>query len=93
MRAVVIDASDNVATVTAAVAKGEAVTLPDGGQLVSRDPVAEGHKIALVAIARGEVVRKYGHPIGTAARDIAPGEHVHTHNLARAGWEAEAGGN
>jgi hypothetical protein len=26
-------------------------------------------------------VIKYGAPIGSATRDIAPGEYVHTHNL------------
>jgi hypothetical protein len=41
-----------------------------------------GHKVALVPIAAGEKVCKYGAPIGSATRQIRPGEHVHTHNLA-----------
>ena len=28
-----------------------------------------------------QTVLKYGYPIGVATRDIAPGEHVHSHNL------------
>ncbi len=40
-----------------------------------------GHKFALRAIAAGEKVIKYGMSIGTAKTNIAPGEHVHTHNL------------
>jgi altronate hydrolase len=43
--------------------------------------VPSGHKIALCAIARGAPVIKYGNPIGYAAAEIAPGAHVHTHNV------------
>jgi len=50
--------------------------------IVARTPVPRGHKIAVTAIARGSLVRKYGWPIGRATRDILAGEHVHTHNLA-----------
>ncbi|MDE2260996.1 MAG: UxaA family hydrolase, partial [Gammaproteobacteria bacterium] len=49
--------------------------------VVARGPVPRGHKIAVAAIAAGTLVRKYGWPIGRATRDIAQGEHVHTHNL------------
>ncbi len=41
-----------------------------------------GHKYAICPIKKGENVIKYGNPIGHATCDIAPGEHVHTHNLA-----------
>lgn len=40
-----------------------------------------GHKEALVPIAEGENVIKYGFPIGHATRDIQLGERVHTDNL------------
>ena len=43
---------------------------------------ADGHKYARVAISAGAAVIKYGMPIGHAVVDIAPGEHVHVHNLA-----------
>ena len=42
----------------------------------------DGHKYARGPIAAGADVIKYGMPIGHATRDIAAGEHVHTHNLA-----------
>ncbi|MBQ4200412.1 MAG: altronate dehydratase [Kiritimatiellae bacterium] len=42
----------------------------------------DGHKYARRFIKAGEDVIKYGMPIGHATRDIAPGEHVHVHNLA-----------
>ncbi len=41
----------------------------------------DGHKYACRDIAQGEDIIKYGQPIGHATRDIAAGEHVHTHNL------------
>ena len=50
--------------------------------IVAQTPVPRGHKIAATAITAGSLVRKYGWSIGRATRDIAQGEHVHTHNLA-----------
>ena len=44
--------------------------------------VAAGHKVARRAVARGRPVHRYNQVIGFASNDIAPGEHVHTHNLA-----------
>ena len=43
--------------------------------------VPPGHKVATRAIAAGEPVRRYDQIIGTAKQAIAPGQHVHTHNL------------
>lgn len=40
-----------------------------------------GHKIARVAVAAGAQVIKYGASIGRASCAIAPGDHVHLHNL------------
>jgi altronate hydrolase len=47
-----------------------------------RTHVPAGHKLAVAHIAKGEPARKYNQIIGFATADIAPGEHVHTHNLA-----------
>ncbi|MDH5338819.1 MAG: altronate dehydratase family protein [Rubrivivax sp.] len=44
--------------------------------------VPPGHKLATRAIAAGEAVRRYDQIIGSATQSIAPGQHVHTHNLA-----------
>jgi altronate hydrolase len=62
---------------------GETVRSPNE-QLVAKSFVPRGHKLAATAISSGAAVRKYGWPIGRATQDIAPGEHVHTHNLATA---------
>ena len=44
--------------------------------------IPAGHKLAVRAVARGTPVRRYNQIIGFATQDIAPGDHVHTHNLA-----------
>ncbi len=44
--------------------------------------IPSGHKFALRPIAAGQAIRRYGQVIGFAARDILPGEHVHTHNIS-----------
>ena len=68
---------DNVMVALRMIAGG---TVVDGVTVASDVPA--GHKIATRADPRpGEIVLKYGYPIGVATRDIAPGEHVHSHNL------------
>jgi altronate hydrolase len=47
-----------------------------------RGPVPAGHKVATAPVAAGQAVRKYGQILGFATEAIAPGVHVHTHNLA-----------
>ena len=47
--------------------------------------VPPGHKVATQAIAAGEAVRRYNQIIGHATQAIAPGQHVHVHNLALCG--------
>ena len=81
--AVRIDVSDNVATVLRDVSERERIGWDEGSGLVARECIPEGHKVALVDIAEGQVVRKYGHPIGMAGCEIPAGSHVHTHNLAK----------
>ena len=43
--------------------------------------IPPGHKVATRALAASEPVRRYNQIIGFASKAIAPGEHVHTHNL------------
>jgi altronate hydrolase len=49
--------------------------------VVTLGRVPAGHKVAVRAHAMGEAVRRYGQIIGFATAPIAPGEHVHVHNL------------
>jgi altronate hydrolase len=71
---------DNVAVALRPLKSGETVTL-DGVPITIRDGIAVGHKLAAQAIEKGEIILKYHCPIGTATAAIAPGEHVHTHNV------------
>jgi hypothetical protein len=71
---------DNVAVALRTLRPGETVTL-DGAALTIPRSIAVGHKFAARAIAKGEVIVKYGCPIGTAIAEIGPGEYVHTHNV------------
>lgn len=74
-----IHAADGVAVALRDLAASETIL-----GVTLTEAVARGHKFALRAHAAGEVVTKYGQPIGVATRDIAPGELVHSHNLATA---------
>ena len=71
---------DNVLTVIRTLEAGELLVV-EGVETLVPARLALGHKVAARAIAAGEKVVKYGAPIGSATRAIAPGEHVHTHNL------------
>ena len=72
--------ADNVLTVTAPLDAGEEIAVA-GTRIRVAASLPLGHKVAARAIASGEKIVKYGAPIGSATRAIAPGEHVHTHNL------------
>ncbi len=49
--------------------------------VVVRERIPAGHKVATRAVAKGEPVRRYAQIIGFATQPIAPGQHVHVHNL------------
>ena len=66
---------DNVVVAMGQVKEGAAVE-----ETIAAVTVPRGHKIATHPIAKGEAVTKYGQIIGFAADNIAPGEHVHSHN-------------
>lgn len=80
-RVIAIDERDNVANALEDLAPGDRVEAW-GRTIAVRTDVPLGHKVALVAIAAGEAVVKYGQAIGRASADIAAGEHVHVHNVA-----------
>lgn len=45
-----------------------------------------GHKLALVDLAEGDGVIKYGVDIGKVVAAVKKGEHVHVHNLKTRRW-------
>jgi altronate hydrolase len=74
-----IHPNDNVVIARSQLVGG--TVLDDEGVTVA-GLVPPGHKVATRAIAVGAPVRRYDQIIGTATQPIAPGQHVHTHNLA-----------
>jgi altronate dehydratase small subunit len=75
---------DNVLVARANAPEGAEVAL-EGGVVRLTQSIPMAHKIARASIAAGDTIRKYGMPIGIATADIAPGAHVHVHNI-RSGY-------
>lgn len=78
--AIQVHADDNVAVALRPIGAGERVDVA-GRRLDIAAPIDHGHKFALDDLGPGEIVRKYGWPIGRSTAPIAAGEHVHTHNV------------
>jgi altronate dehydratase small subunit len=85
LKAIQIHEKDNVAVVTQKVAAGDSIdVLSEGRQtaIVAKTDVPLFHKVALLDIAGGAPIVKYGEHIGLAGCDIKAGEHVHVHNVS-----------
>src|SRR3984957_4433401 len=74
-----LNAADNVVIAMRRLEPGEQV---DGEGLETAEAILSGHKVAVRPIRADETVHKYGQVIGVATTDVAPGAHVHTHNMA-----------
>ncbi len=74
-----LNPADDVVVAMRRLAPGDRL---DGEALATTETIPSGHKVATHAIRAGEAVKKYGQVIGAATVDIAPGAHVHSHNLA-----------
>lgn len=94
MQALLMHPDDNVAVAATDLVAGQMVAVADETISVVQ-PIPFGHKLARRTIGRGEIVIKYGQPIGRAVADIAVGEHVHVHNIeslrGRGDWGVAAG--
>ncbi|MEP6773429.1 MAG: UxaA family hydrolase, partial [Polaromonas sp.] len=66
---------DNVAIIANDAGLPAGTTFADGLKLVDRVP--QGHKVALVSLAKGEPVLRYNVAIGYALKDIPAGSWVH----------------
>lgn len=83
-QAIVMKASDNVATATQELLPATDIKVQVNGTVVAvhvRETIPFGHKVAIRKIAAGEKIIKYGEVIGEATTDIQPGQHTHVHNL------------
>ncbi|WP_062016319.1 UxaA family hydrolase [Aureimonas sp. AU4] len=76
---IVLNPDDDVAVARRVVAAGEPLGVE---AIAARAEIPSGHKVAIRAVPAGGRVLKYGQVIGLATADIAPGDHVHLHNLA-----------
>lgn len=86
LRALIVDATDNVANLIGAGRAGQRVECTVEGQggterIELRDDLPSNHKLARRDIAAGEPIIKYGLQIGTATTAIERGRHVHAHNI------------
>lgn len=78
---ILLSPDDNVLISPRDLRCGETIVIDGMRCLLDRD-VPLGHKIARRALHRGDKVIRYGAPIGSLTVDVAPGAHVHSHNLA-----------
>ena len=80
MDTVHLSPADNIVVLARSVNSGECIRIAEGTVVINQ-AISLGHKLALRQIQAGEKILKYGAPIGSALTSIAPGEHVHLHNM------------
>src|SRR5438876_5676736 len=83
-RSIRLNTTDNVVVAVDTIDKGRRVA---GIMTTARIP--RGHNVAVVPVAKGEPIRKFGQIIGFAKSPISPGEWVHEHNVEVAEFERD----
>ncbi len=83
VKALVLGATDNVATLISEGKQGDECRLqgPKNGTIILKGAIPYGHKVALTDLNAGDDVMKYGQVIGRMTRAVKQGEHVHVHNV------------
>ena len=84
VNAIHLNDSDTCVTVTEPAEQGDIVLFIENcaeKTVAAREAVPMWHKVAVRPVKAGGSVYKYGSVIGVALNDIAPGEHVHVHNM------------
>lgn len=79
-RLLLLSEADNIFVLRGALEAGDTILI-EGTEMTVPTRIGLGHKIARRAIAPDEKIIKYGAPIGSATAAIAPGDHVHLHNV------------
>lgn len=74
---------DDVAVALRPIEAGQTVHVGTAS-ITLNQAIPAGHKFALMPIAQGAPVHRYGARIGLATALIAAGDHVHSHNMATA---------
>ncbi len=75
-----IHPKDNVLIVRQRIEPGDTETVHEK-EIVFDKTLGLGHKIAAVDLREGDIIIKYGVPIGSATMDISAGTHIHLHNM------------
>ena len=89
---VVHDEGDSVGVVVVeGVKAGDSLTgwIMDQDKTISfkaMNDIPIGHKLAIKPMKQNDTAIKYGVDIGRTVAAIAPGEHVHVHNLKTKRW-------
>lgn len=80
-----LNPKDSVVTVMEEIPEGASVCYEADGSLkeiTANETIKKYHKIAVIDMAKGQTVVRYGENIGHALADIKTGSWVHTHNLS-----------
>lgn len=84
VKAIHLSDADTCVVLTGSADEGDRITYNESGaekNITARECIPMWHKIAVKPMRAGDKVYKYGAVIGVALKDIAVGEHVHTHNV------------
>lgn len=79
---IVLAQGDNVGVATRDIAMGEEARDAKGRVLTAKEPIPQGHKIALEVIDPDADIRRLSVPVGIATEAIGEGHLVHVHNVA-----------
>lgn len=79
---------DNIAVARKPISAGTELAI-DGSTIILPAAIKMGHKFAVRPVKEGDAISKYGQVIGFAGRTIAPGEHVHVHNVKLGSFERD----
>lgn len=82
--ALLLNPKDNVATAVRQLESGQRISFKNGAintDIILKETIPFGHKLALEDIEPGEKIIKYGEVIGQATTKINEGAHVHVHNV------------
>lgn len=85
-RAIKLHEKDNVAVAVEDCVSNDQITVqtPEPTppfEMMTAEAIPFGHKIALFPIGNGEIVIKYGRPIGRATANISTGVLIGVHNI------------
>jgi altronate dehydratase small subunit len=84
IEAIMIKEQDNVATALREINPEQEVVVGLNDRqirITAKEHIPFGHKLAVVNIAKGEDIIKYGEVIGRATQDIMAGAYSHIHNI------------